>query len=569
MTTKVRGGSKSTYNTQADATAATSLRVEDHLTTLGGVALGDDGAGEYIVVAPQALSEGDFLLAGGLVATLAGKRLKALIMGAGTKGNPQTNVGVQVHRDLTDVGTSSHGFNVSDYFVEDGLAVNPFGADIQVGDGTQTTEVLAHVNDFQVTDKINLGSATLSAHRSYTAQTLLESGTVPTVAGFSVTDLLGGRDTPGFSTPNFEVDGPAIVNNQTGVGTLIRHGVNARSIHCAAGNTDAGALLNSGGAPVDLECPVTIRQETEAVNPLSGALICTAGGIGAAGAIFGTNEMSVNGASPLFRFRTAANSPIGKLFHNGTDLLLYNDLSNNLKLGLGGASVLELKSDRLIPSVDATLNLGDTTHRWLQLFATTTTISTSDGETKTDPLPIDDKLLDAWEDVQHVMFKFKDAVEEKGDRARWHLGHIAQQIESALQSRGIDGFRYALLCKDELKEKVTLQRLVQKAKTVSEEIEVESFEKGAGGKLVRVLSKQWADKPILESCIVHNEDGSEYLVGGVPVVRTVPVMEEVTEYYEVEEPSGKFLMGLRYDQCAIVEAAYIRRELERVKAMNV
>ena len=540
---------------------------------------GDDIGNDYVVEAgvkannpPDIISDATWD-----AATKHWKRITNtfdISLGDGVKGNPQTNVAIQVERDITGEGTSSHGINVADFFADDTQALNPFGSDIQIGDGSQTTEVINHVNDFQVTDKINLGGATITAHRSYVGQSLLESGTMGTVAGVSISDVLGGRDTPGFSTPNFEVDGTATVNNQTGLGTLIRHGVNPRSIHCAAGNTDAGALLTSGAAPVDLECPVTIRQATASTSVLSGALICTAGGMGVNGAIFGAGDISVVAAAPIFRLRSAANSEMGRIFHDGSIMRISNTLNNELHLGINNASKLEVQSDRFIPSIDSDLNLGDSSHRWIQLFATTTTISTSDETTKTNILPIDDDLLDAWADVEHVLFNFKDAVELKGDSARLHGGHIAQQVQSALEAKGIDGFKYALLCKDELKKKVKRTRTITRQKVNVTEVEVEELKVNNEGVLVRKMIMQSNEIPVTEDLIVYNDDGTKYMVDvynekGVPikveVMRTMPVMEEVEEEYEVEELSGEFLMGLRYEQCLIIETAYLRRELKKIK----
>jgi len=487
-------------------------------------------------------------------------------VGLGVKGNPQTNVGLQIHRDITNEGTSSHGVNVADYFADDTRALNSFGSDIQIGDGTQTTEVINHVNDFQATDKINLGGATITSQRAYTAQNLLESGTIGTVDGFGVTDVLGGRDTPGFSTPNFEVDGTATVNNQTGIRTLIRHGVNPRSIHCAAGNTDAGALLNSGGAPVDLECPVTIRQATDATNTVSGALILTAGGMGAAGSIFGTNEISVNGVGPLFRLRNVANSSLGRVFHNATDLLIYNDLNNTLKLGVNNSPVVEVKSDRFIPTSTATLNHGDTSHRWIQSFVTIAENVSSDRNTKTEIEDISDTILDAWGDVLAKTYKRKISVDAKGDAARSHMGYIAQDVEDAFAAKGLNPFDYSLISFDDVTEDVVKTRTIQIPKVELIDVERITFDRNDQGELIRKVATVQEEKPVYEQLAVLNEDGTPYLDEMVPVVQSVQVMVDAEEEYTETVPTGEKTMGLRYSECLVIEGAYLRREIGRIQS---
>lgn len=50
------------------------------------------------------------------------------------------------------------------------------------------------------------------------------------------------------------------------------------------------------------------------------------------------------------------------------------------------------------------------------------------------------------------LYKFNDAVDLKGDGARWHVGVKAQQVISIMQSHGLDPFRYGFVCFDEWDE---------------------------------------------------------------------------------------------------------------------
>lgn len=102
------------------------------------------------------------------------------------------------------------------------------------------------------------------------------------------------------------------------------------------------------------------------------------------------------------------------------------------------------------PSADNSFACGTTNYRFAQFSAATGTINTSDAREKTEPLPIDDLVLDAWGDVQLVCFQWLDAIRRKGqDLARWHFGVIAQQVRDAFLAHGLDGTRYGLLCYDE------------------------------------------------------------------------------------------------------------------------
>ena len=75
---------------------------------------------------------------------------------------------------------------------------------------------------------------------------------------------------------------------------------------------------------------------------------------------------------------------------------------------------------------------------------------TSDQRFKQQISEIDDKLLDAWEDVDLVQFKYNDAVDIKGkDKARLHTGYVVQQIDNVCKSHGVDISEYGLYCHEE------------------------------------------------------------------------------------------------------------------------
>ncbi len=100
------------------------------------------------------------------------------------------------------------------------------------------------------------------------------------------------------------------------------------------------------------------------------------------------------------------------------------------------------------PTTDDDLFLGRSSNRWKQLFAVTSTIGTSDERKKQQAGAIPDEWLDAWADVDFIRYKWNDAVEEKGDGARWHVGVIAQRVQEAFISHGIDPFEVGILCFD-------------------------------------------------------------------------------------------------------------------------
>ena len=105
----------------------------------------------------------------------------------------------------------------------------------------------------------------------------------------------------------------------------------------------------------------------------------------------------------------------------------------------------------------------------------------SDARLKQQIAEIDDKLLDAWEDVEPSQFKYNDAVNEKGTKARLHTGYVVQQIDNACKSHGVDVSQYGLYCHEEYPQE-------------TEEVEVEQADgtKTKETKVVREASEHYS-----------------------------------------------------------------------------
>ena len=106
---------------------------------------------------------------------------------------------------------------------------------------------------------------------------------------------------------------------------------------------------------------------------------------------------------------------------------------------------------------------------------------TSDQRLKQQINQIDDKLLNAWEDVNLVQFKYNDAVDAKKDKARLHTGYVVQQIDSACKSHGVDVSQYGLYCHEEYPQE-------------TEEVEVEQADgtKTKETKVIREASEHYS-----------------------------------------------------------------------------
>jgi hypothetical protein len=118
---------------------------------------------------------------------------------------------------------------------------------------------------------------------------------------------------------------------------------------------------------------------------------------------------------------------------------------------LGGSSQFLATSSYFRPQVDGTPNLGGASNRFNTVYATTGAINTSDEREKQDIADLDaaEKRVAVALKGMVKKFRFKDAVQAKGNAARIHVGVIAQEVISAFQAEGLDPMRYAIVCYDE------------------------------------------------------------------------------------------------------------------------
>ena len=120
---------------------------------------------------------------------------------------------------------------------------------------------------------------------------------------------------------------------------------------------------------------------------------------------------------------------------------------NNGKLDVSG----NVETQNILPNDDDTYDIGTGNKRYDDIFATNTTISTSDERLKQDiqALTTAEKAVATTLKGLIKTFKYKKAVAAKGDKARIHCGVIAQEVKAAFETQGLKAEDYALFCYDE------------------------------------------------------------------------------------------------------------------------
>ena len=88
----------------------------------------------------------------------------------------------------------------------------------------------------------------------------------------------------------------------------------------------------------------------------------------------------------------------------------------------------------LYPNDDNKRSLGKAANRYSVVYATTGTINTSDANAKTEVRELNEAEIKVAKKLKKLIriFKFKDAVSDKGADARLHSGVIAQDVKSSV-----------------------------------------------------------------------------------------------------------------------------------------
>ena len=137
----------------------------------------------------------------------------------------------------------------------------------------------------------------------------------------------------------------------------------------------------------------------------------------------------------------------------GGSVVDINTVGNNVGIAFGGASSI-LPCDGSSLTTDGVANFGSASKRWNTIYASTGTINTSDQNEKQDIADLGDAEKRVAGKIKSLVkkYQFKDAVASKGENARIHVGWIAQDIQNAFSSEGLDASKYGVFCSDTWEE---------------------------------------------------------------------------------------------------------------------
>lgn len=110
-------------------------------------------------------------------------------------------------------------------------------------------------------------------------------------------------------------------------------------------------------------------------------------------------------------------------------------------------------------------DLGSSSLKWKQIYAANSTISTSDANLKSEITELSDAEKRVAVALKGLVkkFKFNSAIANKGDNARFHVGLIAQEVESAFSAEGLDAREYSLFCEGKWFEYTDAEGVTQRS----------------------------------------------------------------------------------------------------------
>lgn len=101
----------------------------------------------------------------------------------------------------------------------------------------------------------------------------------------------------------------------------------------------------------------------------------------------------------------------------------------------------------LFPNLTGTKDLGTSSLKWQDVYSTTGAFNGSDANLKQDIEELSEAERRVAVAAKGLLKKYrlKQAVEEKGEQARYHFGIVAQELQAAFQAEGLDPMKYGII----------------------------------------------------------------------------------------------------------------------------
>ncbi len=191
------------------------------------------------------------------------------------------------------------------------------------------------------------------------------------------------------------------------------------------GTTDANPGNNSGGSDVG----IVLDTNGKVLATANSAEVCVFNRQTSDGEIINLRQDGTT-IGGIYSSPSLTGPFIG---HINVGLAMYHNGNSVLPSGTGGLR-------------DNAIDLGNSSNRFDDIYATNSTIQTSDRNEKQDIEELSEAEQRVAVVAKGLMRKFRwiDSVAEKGDNARTHFGIIAQDLQDAFTAEGLDAGDYAM-----------------------------------------------------------------------------------------------------------------------------
>ncbi len=317
-----------------------------------------------------------------------------------------------------------------------------------VGGGRRPATDGILINGFTVTVPIDADGKTTSDSSQVSKRVTMHNGFLNgiTIGGsaMAVRHIVKVTDADGTELSGYTTDGNSV--ETVGINTsswsksegknygfyLLKHGYSPRILHsrgAALFEVPGAKFFNSTGSmPFAISCvnEYTYKDEQQVEHTAHGVPYL---------------DFKIGGSSDFFQ----NSKPVERPTDTTRSRIGYVSTSNSMNVSSDGAinfltarnfstnavgKTYSMTNTGLSPSSPA--NLGTADNKWDTVYAQTGTINTSDRNAKTDISDIDDN---------YKVFKFKNG-------SRKHIGVIAQDIDEAFRSEGLNARDYGLFCED-------------------------------------------------------------------------------------------------------------------------